>query len=65
MNRKQIAKYCIFLLLFMEVSFAARRSLTLLLWVSTEEQSALLRIRNVKGKEERWVCSSLRVTASW
>lgn len=30
----------------MEVSFAARRSLTLLLWVSTEEQSALLRIRN-------------------
>lgn len=46
MNRKQIAKYCIFLLLFMEVSFAARRSLTLLLWVSTEEQSALLRIRN-------------------
>lgn len=46
MNRKQIAKYCIFLLLFMEVSFAARRSLTLLLWVSTEEQSALPRIRN-------------------
>lgn len=46
MNRKQIAKYCIFLLLFMEVSFAARRSLTLLLWVSMEEQSALLRIRN-------------------
>lgn len=30
----------------MEVSFAARRSLTLLLWVSTEEQSTLPRIRN-------------------
>lgn len=46
MNRKQIAKYCVFLLLFMEVSFAARRSLALLLRVSTEEQSTLPRIRN-------------------